>query len=245
MCRSGSPRPLSKPRNTFALFATPLSRAVRPLCPIRHLARCPSFSIELNETTSQWEKSACDVRKTCVNLRQIYRKEKNKKALKDVFPFAQENNNEGDEDGMNQTLDDFLPEIEPKTNDEELNNLPIRYPKVLNDPGDFYAQYTHSNLTIMKKRPYESSENSTDDPSPKRTLISRQNLIKSKSPVRSQFFQFSSIYFSLKNTGKLPRSRAYTVPFVDRKSKGKFLTENSSCFLAPDGIYLRVTKDIK
>lgn len=199
MLRSGSPRPSSKPRNTFALFATPLSRAVRPLCPIRHLARDPSSSIDVNDIANKWEKSTRDIRNTCVQLQQIYRKEnQTKKCLKEVYPFPQENENE---EGTKKSLKDYLPEIDEKNNTEDLNNLPIRYPKKLNDSGDFYAQYTHSNLSIMKKRPYESSENSNEGPSPKRTLITRQNLIKTKSP----------------NTTKLPRSRAYTVPFVDRK----------------------------
>lgn len=201
MCRSGSPRPLTKPRNTFALFTTPLSRAVRPLCSIRHLARCPSSSLNLSDVLNKWEayvneKPSRDIRNTCARINEFNKKEKElkkSKNLNDVFPFKNENE-------MNKTLDDFMPEYEAKINNDEENNLPLRYPKLLNDSGDFYTQFTHSNLSIMKKRPYESSENSNEGkqnkiinqqifsfffsgPSPKRTLISRQNLIKTKSPV--------------------------------------------------------------
>lgn len=212
MFRSGSPRPLSKPRHTFALFSTPLSRAVRPLCSIRHLARCPSASIDFNETSQQWEKyvnekPSRDVRNTCEYLWQIHQKtmdKKKNKHLKDVFALPEEEN---------KSLEDFLPEIDRRTNESD---VPIRYPKLLHDSADFYAQYTHLNLSIMKKRPYESIENSTEDPSPKRTLITRQNLIKTKSPVRINS-NISSDHLLIQSTGKLPRSRAYTVPFVDRK----------------------------
>jgi hypothetical protein len=200
MCRSGSPRPISKPRNTFALFTTPLSRAARPLCSIRHLARCPSFQIEMNDTLHQWEayineKPSRDVRSTCTRLHNLYQrgKENSKtKHLKDLYPSKDENE-------MNKTLDDYIPKYEPKTNNDNELNLPIRYPKLQTDSGDFYAQFTHSNMSIMKKRPYESNESSNEGkeyktkkkkiyfsflgPSPKRTLISRQNLIKTKSPV--------------------------------------------------------------
>jgi hypothetical protein len=200
MFRSGSPRPLSKPRNTFSLFTTPLSRAARPLCPIRHLARCPSFSIDMSDTLRQWEayineKPTRDIRNTCTRLQGLYQKENEKKKnihLKDLFPWKNDN-------GTQKTFEEFLPEYETKIPNNDEINLPIRYPKLLNDSGDFYAQFTHSNTSIMKKRPYESSESSNEGterennyhiiilfhlgPSPKRTLISRQNLIKTKSPV--------------------------------------------------------------
>lgn len=45
----------------------------------------------------------------------------------------------------------------------------------------------------------------------------------------------------------MARPRAYTVPFIDRKS-GKTSSRIESHFsfvVAPDGIYLRVSKDIK
>ena len=178
MFRSGSPRPLSKPRHTFSLFSTPLSRAVRPLCSVRHLARCLSATIDLNESFQQWEKyvnekPSRDIRNTCEYLHEIYQKgkeTKKNKHLKETFPFSEEE----------KSLEDFLPEIDRQTNEED---IPIRYPKLLTDSADFYTQYTHLNLSIMKKRPYESNDNSTDGPSPKRTLITRQNLIKTKSPV--------------------------------------------------------------
>jgi hypothetical protein len=160
MFRSGSPRPLSKPRNTFALYTTPLTRAARPLCPIRHLARCPSSSIDMGEALRQWEaysneKPSRDIRNTCARLHELYKKGKESKDLNDVFPYKNENE-------MNKTLNDFMPEFETKINNNDEINLPIRYPKLLNDSGDFYAQFTHSNLSIMKKRPYESSENSNE-----------------------------------------------------------------------------------
>ncbi|CAF3721635.1 unnamed protein product, partial [Rotaria sp. Silwood1] len=212
MFRSGSPRPLSKPRSTFSLYTTPLTRVVRPLCSIRHLARCPSFIIDTNDTFRKWEifikeKSSYDIRNTCTHLRDLYKQrneQKKYKHLNDLFPYKDENE-------INKTFDDFMPISEEKI-DNELN-LPLRYPKLQNDSADFYTQFNHSNISIMKKRPYESNESSNEGPSPKRTLITRQNLIKNKSP----------------STVKSTRSRAYTVPFVD----------------PPDGIYLRVTKDIK
>jgi len=163
MFRSGSPRPLSKPRNTFALYTTPLTRAARPLCPIRHLARSPSSSIDMSDALRQWEgyineKPSRDIRNTYAHLFELYQKEneyKKSKHLNDIFPYKNENE-------MNKTLDNFMPEFETKINNDNEINLPIRYPKLLNDSGDFYAQFTHSNLSIMKKRPYESSENSNE-----------------------------------------------------------------------------------
>jgi hypothetical protein len=164
MFRSGSPRPLSKPRNTFALYTTPLSRAVRPLCSIRHLARCPSFSIDMNDTLRQWEtytneKPSRDIRNTWTGLHELYQKNnehKKSKHLNDLFPYKDEN------DTNKKTFDDFMPEYEAKINNDDELNIPIRYPKLLTDSGDFYAQFTHSNMSIMKKRPYESSETSND-----------------------------------------------------------------------------------
>ncbi|CAF2705981.1 unnamed protein product [Rotaria sp. Silwood2] len=214
MFRSGSPRPLSKPRNTFALYTTPLSRVVRPLCPIRRLARRPTHSIDISDIRGKWEthineKPREDIRNTCTRFRELYEKGKERYKvvyLNDLFPFKNENEEL-------KTFDDFMPKFEEKIFNENETNLPIRYPKLQEDSSEFYAQFTHSNLSIMKKRPYESNESSNEGPSPKRTLISRQNLIKTKSP----------------STVKLSRSRAYTVPFID----------------PPDGIYLRVTKDIK
>ncbi|UJR33989.1 hypothetical protein I4U23_021404 [Adineta vaga] len=214
MLRSGSPRPLSKPRNTFALFTTPLTRAVRPLCPIRRLARHLSDSINIDDIRNQWEKkmtdkSVEDIRSTCLQLRKLYEKgnEVHKTMhLIDLFPCKTENNE-------SKTFDEYLSEYEQRQIQENESNLSTRYPKLLDDTSEFYTQFTHNHTSIMKKRPYESNENSNDGPSPKRTLISRQNLIKTKSP----------------GAAKLPRSRAYTVPFID----------------PPDGIYLRVTKQIK
>jgi metastasis-associated protein MTA len=210
MVRSGSPRPLSKPRNTFALYSTPLSRAVRTLCPIRRLARRSLYGIDLCDIRNQWEKHINekpteDIRFTCLKLQNLY-KQGNKRYkpnhLNNLFPCENEN----------KTLEDCI-KFEEKISNENEINLPIRYPKLQEDSSEFYTQFTHNYTSILKKRPYESNENSNDGPSPKRTLISRQNLIKTKSP----------------STAKLSRSRAYTVPFVD----------------PPDGIYLRVTKDIK
>ncbi|CAF2123714.1 unnamed protein product [Rotaria magnacalcarata] len=214
MFRSGSPRPLSKPRNTFSLLTTPLSRAVRPLCSMRRLARRSSYSIDISDIRNKWEthineKPRDDIRNTCARLRDLYEKGKERYKtvhLNDIFPFKTENDEV-------KTFDDFIPKFEEKVFNENESNIPMRYPKLQEDSSEFYAQFTHNNLSIMKKRPYESNESSNEGPSPKRTLISRQNLIKTKSP----------------STVKLSRSRAYTVPFVD----------------PPDGIYLRVTKDIK
>lgn len=213
--RSGSPRPLSKPRNTFTLYTTPLSRAVRPICSIRRLARHPSAGIDISDIRTQWdtrtnEKSVDDIRTICTRLRQLYQKgveNYKSKRLQDLFPFKDESG-EGEK-----TINDYVPRENEKTEEEIGANIPLRYPKVREDPSDFYIQYNHLNQSIMKKRPYDTNESSNEGPSPKRTLISRNNLIKTKSPSAT----------------KGNRSRAYTVPFLD----------------PPDGIYLRVTKDIK
>jgi len=211
MFRSGSPRPLSKPRNTFTLYSTPLTRAVRPLCSIRRLARHPSASVDLVDVRNQWEKHISekpteDVRFVNTKLTNLYKTSREKKTLVNLFPLANEIDQE-------KTFDDYLDNADDRKSNDNDENLPIRFPKLQEDSSDFYVQFTQTVMSIMKKRPYESNENSNDGPSPKRTLISRQNLIKAKSP----------------SNAKLSRSRAYTVPFVD----------------PPDGIYLRVTKDIK
>jgi hypothetical protein len=163
MFRSGSPRPLSKPRNTFTLFTTPLSRAARPLSSIRHLARCPSFTIDMSELYNQWEtytneKPSHDIRNTCTRLKNSYQQaneRRKSKHLNDLFPLKEGND-------PDKTLNDYLPAYEErKINDDELN-VQGRFPKLLNDSADYYAQFNHSNTSIMKKRPYESSENSNE-----------------------------------------------------------------------------------
>ena len=164
MFRSGSPRPLSKPRNTFTLFTTPLTRAVRPLCPIRRLACRPSASIDLNDVRNQWEarlneKSTDEIRSTCARLRECYEKGRERYKnihLSDVFPFTEEEN------GETKTIDDYIPRLEEKKSTEEELNLPNRYPKLKDDISDFFAQFAHPNQSIMKKRPYEPSENSNE-----------------------------------------------------------------------------------
>ena len=150
----------------------------------------------MNGIFCQWRKSLSDIRNTCAHLQRIYQKENEKKKqnkrLKDIFPFPQEN----EEEVKNMLEDFFFSEFENKPINDELKNFPIHYPKLLNDSGDFYAQYKNSNLSIMKKRPYESGEYSTEGPSPKRPLISRQNLIKTKSPVISKFVEIFFTNFS-------------------------------------------------
>ncbi len=161
MFRSGSPRPLSKPRNTFALYTTPLTRAVRPLCPMRHLARCLSYSIDINDIRNQWEthineKSTEVIRSTCIKLENLYKKGKErykKTCLNDVYPFKNENNEI-------KTLDNYIIIGEERKLNENEINLPIRYPKLQDDSSEFYSQFTHNIMSIMKKRPYESNENS-------------------------------------------------------------------------------------
>jgi hypothetical protein len=160
MFRSGSPRPLSKPRNTFALYTTPLSRVVRPLCPIRHLARRSSSSIDISDIRNQWEthineKPTEDIRYVSSKLRNLYKKGNECykiKHLNDVYPF----NNEG------KTFDDYMPNFEEKKFQDNEINLPIRYPKLQEDSSEFYARFTHNIMSIMKKRPYESSETSNE-----------------------------------------------------------------------------------
>jgi hypothetical protein len=164
MFRSGSPRPLSKPRSTFTLFTTPLSRAVRPLCSIRHFACRPSASIDLSDLRNRWEarlteKSTDEIRSSCTRLRQSYEKgrERYKNThLSDVFPFTEENS------GETKSIDDYIPRLEEKKPTEEELNLPNRYPKLKDDVSDFFTQFAHPNQSIMKKRPYEPSENSNE-----------------------------------------------------------------------------------
>jgi hypothetical protein len=171
MFRSGSPRPLSKPRNTFSLYTTPLSRAVRPLCPIRRLARHSSYSIDINDIRTKWEahiseKPTEDVRSTCANLRKFYQKGKERSKvtyLNDLFPFKDETNE-------TKTFDDYIPKFEENNLHENESNLPLRYPKLQEDSSDFYAQFTHNIMSIMKKRPYESSENSNEGNEVKKTF---------------------------------------------------------------------------
>lgn len=206
MFRSGSPRPLSKPRNTFALYTTPLTRVVRPLCPMRRLARRLSFNLNINDLRTQWEKqvnekSTEDIRPRVTQLQNLYKKGNERykvNHLNELFPFK-------NEDNENKVFDDYMIIDEKRIfNDNEIN-LPTRYPKLQDDTCEFYSQFNHNITSIMKKRPYESSENSNEGnsinliknklfffnfylgPSPKRTLISRQNLNKTKSPVRISF----------------------------------------------------------
>ena len=165
MFRSGSPRPLSKPRNTFSLLTTPLSRAVRPMCSIRRLARNSSASIDIGDIRGQWEKRVAqnpteEIRSTCARLRELYHKgtERYKSVhLVDLFPFE----NDGSQT-EGKSLDEYLPQYKEKISDEQEVNLPLRYPQLKEDSSDFYAQFAHNNQTIMKKRPYESSENSNE-----------------------------------------------------------------------------------
>ena len=183
MFRSGSPRPLSKPRNTFTLYTTPLSRAVRPLCSIRRLACRPSASIDLSDVRNQWEarlneNSTDEIRSTCVRLRQRYEKGRERYKnihLSGVFPFAEENSE-------TKTIDDYIPRAEEKESTEEELNIPIRYPKLKDDVSDFFAQFAHPNQSIMKKRPYEPSENSNEG---KLHSLVNASIWSFASPVRS------------------------------------------------------------
>lgn len=163
MFRSGSPRPLSKPRNTFALFTTPMSRAVRPLCPIRRLARRPTCGIDISDVRGKWEahineKPRDDIRAVCGRLRALYEKGRERYKLvhlNDLFSIKSENDDA-------KTLDDFMPKFEEKILNENEKNLTLRYPKLQEDSSEFYARFTHTNLSIMKKRPYESNESSNE-----------------------------------------------------------------------------------
>jgi hypothetical protein len=110
----------------------------------------------MSEMVHKWEtyineNPTRDIRNTCARLQKAYQENKKSKSLKDVFPSEDK-----------KTFEEHLPKYEPKANSDQEINIPIRYPKLANDTGDFYAQYTHSNLSIMKKRPYESSENSNE-----------------------------------------------------------------------------------
>lgn len=159
MVRSGSPRPLSKPRNTFALYSTPLSRAVRPICSIRRLARRSLHGIDLNDVRTRWEKHVTekpteDVRFTCGKLRGLYKKgnELHRMArLNDLFPTSNDV----------KTFEECVP-FEEKISDENQSDLPIRYPKLLEDSSEFFTQFTHHYTSILKKRPYESNESSNE-----------------------------------------------------------------------------------
>ena len=140
-----------------------MSRAVRPLCSVRHLARTPLSSINLSEALQQWEtyakdKPSIDIRNICTRLHEIYRERnesKKSKHLSDIFPRENETDSK-------KTLDEIMPQFEEKPKNDNETDLPERYPKMRNDPGDFYAQFTHLNLSIMKKRPYESNESSNE-----------------------------------------------------------------------------------
>lgn len=159
MVRSGSPRPLSKPRITFALYSTPLSRAVRPLCSLRRMARRSLFGIDLNDIRTQWEKHVNekpneDVRFTCGKLQKLYKKGNENhrmKHLNDLFPSTNDV----------KTFDECV-QFEEKISDENETNLPIRYPKLLEDSSEFFTQFTHHYPSILKKRPYESNESSNE-----------------------------------------------------------------------------------
>lgn len=160
MFRSGSPRPLSKPRNTFTLYSTPLTRAVRPLCSIRRLARHPSASVDLVDVRNQWEKHISDkptedVRFVNTKLANLYKNSREKKTLVNLFPLANEIDQE-------KTFDDYLDNADDRKSNDNDENLPIRFPKLQEDSSDFYVQFTQNVMSIMKKRPYESNENSND-----------------------------------------------------------------------------------
>ena len=162
MVRSGSPRALSKPRSTFALYSTPLSRVVRPLCSIRRLARRSLEGIDLNDVRTQWEKHITEkpsesVRSTCVKLQKLYEKGTERlqtSRLNNLFPYENDTNE-------NKTLEECL-KFEEKTFNENEINLPNRYPKILDDSSEFYMQFTHNYTSIMKKRPYESNDSSNE-----------------------------------------------------------------------------------
>jgi hypothetical protein len=172
MFRSGSPRPLSKPRNTFALYATPLSRAVRPLCPIRRLSRRLSLNLDISDTRNQWEKHINekpteDIRYVCSRLQNLYKKgaERYKKIhLSNLFPYKNEI----------KPFEDYITKVEERKSNINDMNLPMRYPILQDDPSEFYTQFTHNIMSIMKKRPYESNENSNEG------LFLNKYLIKKK-----------------------------------------------------------------
>ncbi|CAF1540247.1 unnamed protein product, partial [Didymodactylos carnosus] len=213
MCRASSPRPVSRNRNTFCLFTTPITRAARTIMNIRRLARHISLSADVGAIRKEWEKESHDIHQVYNRLRENYKEQKQrllKVRLDDVL-------NKDNLEIAKTTFDDIT---QPYTNEPVYKPEQLRFPV---PSEDFFAKFSNINTSIMKKRPYESTDSSNEGPSPKRTLISRQNLIKSKSPV-----SYASI-LSVVNNVKLSRSRAYTVSFID----------------APDGIYLRVTKEIK
>lgn len=102
-----------------------------------------------------------DIRTICTRLRQLYQKgveNYKSKRLQDLFPFKDESG-EGEK-----TINDYVPRENEKTEEEIGANIPLRYPKVREDPSDFYIQYNHLNQSIMKKRPYDTNESSNEGP---------------------------------------------------------------------------------
>lgn len=182
-------------RQSFSLFSTPLSRVIRPLCSLR---RTTTFRLEMKDLRRQWTNDK-DIRRALASLREQYRtnneQRRREKHFEELYPFQGENSFS------------FL----PSNVDEE--QIDLRYPRETNK--DFYAEFVPSNRSILKERPFETLEHSNEgelnqqrekriqhlhlprlESSPKRTLIDRQNLLKTKSV----------------------RPRPSTVPFVDRET---------------------------
>ena len=159
MFRTGGLRSLAKARHPFALFSTPLTYALRPFSSIRHLARSPSFTIDMKELFQRWEtfqkeNSTQNIRSICTSLHRLYqqRNEHQKtKHLNELFPLK-------DEYLKNQSLNDLMSQLDRNTLEHNEENISIRYPKLHNDLSDFYLSFVQSNSSIVKKRPYEFNE---------------------------------------------------------------------------------------
>ena len=100
------------------------------------------------------EKPTEDIRFVCGKLRDAYKKGKERHQmahLQDLFPCSTEV----------KTLEECI-EVEGNTLNTNENDIPIRYPKLLEDSSEFYTQFTHHYPSILKKRPYESNESSNE-----------------------------------------------------------------------------------
>lgn len=139
---------------------------------MRRLARRLSFNFNQNDVRTQWEKqipenSTEEIRSKCTQLKEVYKKSKEnakKSQINDIFPFE-------NDDNQGKTLDDYIKVDEKRKPNENETDLPTRYPKAQDDISEFYVQFNHNTMSIMKKRPYESNENSHEGYFPKKNFI--------------------------------------------------------------------------
>ena len=131
-------------RQSFSLFSTPLSRVIRPLCSLRRATRSSTFVFEMKDLRREWNK-VNDIRSTLTSLQDQYRKKneqrRREKHFDQLYPFQGE--------------DSF-----PLPSNIEEEQIDLRYPRETNK--DFYAEFVPSNRSILKERPYETLEHSSE-----------------------------------------------------------------------------------